>query len=364
MRLHPTFGAYVGRQFLLCWASVVLVLVMLIALFDAVETLRRTASSTEMSLWSVLAMTAFRLPHLAQEAIPFTILFGGMIAFWRLNRFHEFVVARAAGISAWEFLLPVLLLCVAIGVVKVTIYNPFASAMMLRYEQLEARHMPGKTSLATISGDGLWLRQTEADGHYILHAAAVYPSTMTLERVIVFRFTGDDRFASRLDARHATLGNKVWRLQSVAMTGPELPMVRQPSIELATDLTRENIQDSFARPETMSFWALPGFIEVLEKAGFSGLRHRIYWYSLVADPFLLCAMLLFAAAFTLRPQRRGGTTMIVAGGVATGFVMYFASDVVYALGLSARLPTVLAAWSPAAVGCLLGTGILFHLEDG
>jgi lipopolysaccharide export system permease protein len=75
-------------------------------------------------------------------------------------------------------------------------------------------------------------------------------------------------------------------------------------------------------------------------------------------------MVLFAAAFTLRPQRRGGTTIIIAGGVATGFVIYFASDVVYALGLSARLPALLAAWSPAAVGCLLGAGVLFHLEDG
>lgn len=364
MRLHPTFGIYVGRQFLVCWASILLLIVFLIALFDAVETLRRTASAAEVSLWDVFAMTAFRLPHLAQEAIPFTVLFGGMVAFWRLNRFHEFIVARAAGISAWEFLLPVLLLCIAIGVVKITVYSPFASAMMLRYEQLEARHLPGKTSLATISGEGLWLRQTLPDGHYILHAAGIYTATMMLDRVIVFRFTGDNHFASRLDARKATLGDMVWHLTDVSVTGPETPMVRQPTLDIPTDMTLENIQDSFARPETMSFWALPGFIDVLEKAGFSGLRHRIYWYSLIADPFLLCAMLLFAAAFTLRPQRRGGTTMIVAGGVATGFVMYFASDVVYALGLSARLPTLLAAWSPAAVGCLLGAGVLFHLEDG
>ena len=75
-------------------------------------------------------------------------------------------------------------------------------------------------------------------------------------------------------------------------------------------------------------------------------------------------MTLFAAAFTLRPQRRGGAATIVALGVATGFIIYFASDVVYALGLSARLPPLLAACSPAAIGCLLGTGVLFHLEDG
>ena len=364
MRLHPTFAAYIGRQFLIWWLSAFLVLVALIALFDTIENLRRTASWADASALDAVAMMAFKLPHLAQEAIPFTVLFGGMMAFWRLNRHQEFIVARSAGISAWEFLLPALFLCLAIGTIKATIYSPFASAMMLRYEQLENRYTAGKSSLAAISGDGLWLRQNLPEGHYILHASAINPTNMTLERVIVFRMAQNNRFISRIDAKMATLGDKKWHLRHASITGPETTLRRENEVQIPTDLTGENIQDSFAKPETMSFWTLPGFIDVLEKAGFSGLRHRIYWYSLIADPFLLCAMALFAAAFTLRPQRRGGATAIIASGVATGFIIYFATDVVYALGLSARLPPLLAACSPATIGCLLGAGVLFHLEDG
>jgi lipopolysaccharide export system permease protein len=364
MRLHPTFAVYIGQQFLLWWSGAFLILVLLIGLFDMIENLRQTSSIADSTAIDAVVMTAFKLPHLAQEVIPFTVLFGGMMAFWRLNRHHEFVVARSSGISAWEFLLPALILCIAIGVVRATIYSPFASAMMLRFEQLENRHNAGKSSLATISSDGLWLRQKLPQGHYILHAAAINPSKMALEQVIVFRMTDDDRFVSRIDAQSGILGDRKWHLKKASITEPNTPVRRENLVNILTDLTSENIQDSFAKPETMSFWALPGFIEVLEKAGFSGLRHRIYWYSLIADPFLLCAMVLFAAAFTLRPQRRGGTIAVLVSGVATGFVIYFASDVVYALGLSARLPPLLAAWSPAAIGCLLGAGILFHLEDG
>ena len=364
MRLHPTFAAYIGRQFLIWWSSTFLVLVALIALFDTIEILRRTASWADTSALDAIAMVAFKLPHLAQEALPFTVLFGGMMAFWRLNRHQEFIVARSSGISAWEFLMPALILCIAIGVIKATIYSPFASAMMLRFEQLENRHSIGKSSLAAISGEGLWLRQNLPQGHYILHAAAINPTIMKLERVIIFQMEKNNRFLSRIDAKSATLKDYQWRLKNAVVTGPETPLRRETQILIPTDLTSENIQDSFAKPETMSFWALPEFIDVLEKAGFSGLRHRIYWYSLIADPLLFCAMVLFAAAFTLRPQRRGGTTAVLALGVATGFIMYFTSDVVYALGLSARLPPLLAAWSPALIGCLLGAGVLFHLEDG
>jgi len=160
------------------------------------------------------------------------------------------------------------------------------------------------------------------------------------------------------------LGNGKWIFADVRITGPETPVGTATTYELPTDLTQENIQDSFAKPETISIWQLPGFIDVLEKAGFSGLRHRIYLYSLLAVPFLLCSMILFAGAFTLRQQRRGGATIAITLGVSTGFLIYFGSDVVYALGLSAHLPPILAAWSPPTIALLLGTGLLFHLEDG
>jgi len=364
MRLHPTFAAYISRQFLTWWFGTLLVFVALIALFDTIEIMRRTASLKNVTITDILAMVLYKLPHLAQKAIPFTVLFGGMMAFWRLNRHHELVVARASGISAWEFLTPVIIVAAMIGVVKVTVYNPFASAMMFRYEQMEARYFKGDHSLASISGKGLWLRQPIPGGNYILHASKITPATMSLRNVIVFNFRGKENFESRIDAELANLGNKQWNLENVKITASEKPLKILPKLSLPTNLTQENFQDSFAKPETMSFWALPGFIDVLEKAGFSGLRHRLYWHSQLADPILLCAMILFAAGFTMRPTRRGGATGIVIVGVATGVLIYFTTDVAYALGLSSRLPEILAAWSPATVGCLLGAGLLFHLEDG
>jgi lipopolysaccharide export system permease protein len=94
------------------------------------------------------------------------------------------------------------------------------------------------------------------------------------------------------------------------------------------------------------------------------LRHRLYFDALLARPLLFAAMVVIAASFSLRMQRRGGTGMMIAAGVGAGFVLYFLSDVVFALGLSATIPVSLAAWSPAGISCLLGVSLLLHLEDG
>ncbi|MFP3632915.1 LptF/LptG family permease, partial [Burkholderia sp. SIMBA_045] len=76
------------------------------------------------------------------------------------------------------------------------------------------------------------------------------------------------------------------------------------------------------------------------------------------------AMVLFAAAFSLRLPRRGGTMTMVSGGVLTGFVLFVMTDVVRTFGISETIPLAMAAWSPACVSVLLGTAVLLHLEDG
>src|SRR3546814_3755319 len=68
---------------------------------------------------------------------------------------------------------------------------------------------------------------------------------------------------------------------------------------------------SFASPEAMSFWELPEFIATLEAAGFSGHRHRLHYYTLLVYPLLLCSMVLIAAVFTLRVNRRRDRKSVV-----------------------------------------------------
>ena len=121
---------------------------------------------------------------------------------------------------------------------------------------------------------------------------------------------------------------------------------------------------SGSSPETISFWELPAFIRVLENAGFSAVRHRLYWHRLLAGPLLLFAMVLLAATFSLRPPRRGGTLALALAGIAAGFLLYFVSNVVAALGQNASIPVALAAWTPVGVSTLVAVTLLLHLEDG
>jgi lipopolysaccharide export system permease protein len=287
-----------------------------------------------------------------------------MSTFWRLTRSNELVVARSAGVSVWQFLLPVLGSSLIIGVFTVTAFNPLASILLSRYERLEANYIHNQSSMLAVSKSGLWLRQANDKGQSVIHADRVKPGSVSLQQVIIFRYSGEDRFDDRIDAREAQLRPGHWVLFDAWVSHPGDPSEFHAEMDLPTDLTVDKIQESFAPPETIAFWNLPEFIDIMQAAGFSAIPHRLQLHRLLALPLLFAAMVLLAATFSLRPQRRGRVGLVILAGMLTGFLLYFLSNFVFAIGLSGTIPVVLAAWTPAGVSLMLGVAMLLHLEDG
>jgi lipopolysaccharide export system permease protein len=364
MRLSPILSIYIGKRFLADIGMVLAVLVSIIFIGDLVELLRRAWNRESVTLLLIFQLAVLKIPYMANKVLPFAALFGGMLAFVRLTRSHQLVVARAAGVSVWQFMLPALALAGIGGSLVVTIFNPLVSATLSRFEQLEAKHLRGRASLLAVSSSGLWLRQADDGGQSVIHALRVSQEGSELEDVIIFLYEGDDRFIGRIDAKSAVLEPGYWNLSEALITSPDSPARFVKTYRLETHLTLSQIQDSFASPDTMSFWDLPDFIRTLEAAGFSALRHRLHWQYLLAGPLLLFAMVLVAASFTLRQARGGGIGILVAGGAGVGFLLFFLTDVSLALGMSGGIPVALAAWAPAGACTLLGLAMLLHLEDG
>ena len=111
------------------------------------------------------------------QILPFAMLLGGILCFWRLTRSSELIVARAAGISAWEFLAAPTLCALMFGVTAITLGSPLSSVMFARAEVLDNTYLrTGMGPLALVGGQ-LWLRQSDRvltpKGVAIIHAQGV-----------------------------------------------------------------------------------------------------------------------------------------------------------------------------------------------
>jgi lipopolysaccharide export system permease protein len=365
-----TLSIYISRVFLAAVSAMLVSLSLLVSLFDFIELLRRSATKPDATFGLLAEIAGLRLPYIAIQILPFAALLGGIMAFWRLTRSSELVVARAAGVSAWQFLTAPVACAIFLGVFATSAVSPLSSVMYARAEQLDNTYLRTGGGPLALAGGQLWLRQSDRgldpQGIAIIHARGVQlrGKTLTAQDVSVFRLDSSDRMLARIEATKATLGPGAWALENARSVKPDhLPDPPQAG-SLPTDLTVGRVQESFSSPDTLSVWALPGFIDLLNRSGFSSIRHRLHFQALLALPLLCGTMALVAAGFSMRPARRGGVARMIGSGVAAGFALFVVSKVAEEFGQSGALPVMLAAWAPAGAGLMLAVALLLHVEDG
>src|SRR5262249_40590638 len=187
-------------------------MLVLVAMVDFIEMMRRTSDMKDVSALFVAQVSLYRVPHLTERVLPFTVMTAGMVCYLNLSRRLELVVARSAGISAWQFVGPAIVVALWLGVVTTGIYNPLSSSLREHSARLEAELFRGTRSFHDL-GSGFWVRQRTEDGQQsIINAKTSSQQGIQLAGVTVFQFDDYDRFQGRIEARSAELHTGYWRV--------------------------------------------------------------------------------------------------------------------------------------------------------
>ncbi|MFZ1002554.1 MAG: LPS export ABC transporter permease LptG [Pseudolabrys sp.] len=359
-----TLARYFGLRFLTAVLLVFAGIFALVTLVDYIELMRRAGDIPNVSAVLVAKTSFYRVPQVVERILPFCILIGAMSCYLGLSRRLELVVARSAGLSAWQFVTPALVVAFVLGLMATAIYNPLSAILQERSKRFETELFGHVATGLSRSGGTFWIGQRTDEGQAIINAVSSRDQGINLNGVSVFTFDTEGRFKQRIEARTAVLEPGVWVLRDARVYALAVLPVRQSEFRLKTSLTPEQVRESFATPETVPFWELPQYIQIAEHAGLVAAGYRLQFQKLLARPFLLAAMVLLAAAVSLRFFRFGGVQKMVLSGVAAGFLLYVLSKVTEDLSKAELMHPVAAAWLPVLVGGVTGFIALLYQEDG
>ena len=178
-----------------------------------------------------------RVPTVIERALPFTVLFAAMASFVLANRQLELVVARASGLSAWQFVLPAGLVAVIFGIFATTVFNPVATG--LKEESIAILNRASDGAMGADGGTNqqnkpIWIRQSGRDGNSIIGAKNSYNRGLSLSGVSAFVFDPSGALDHRIDAREAEYSDGEWLLRNGTITRSGAP-----SRDLPGDPTRD-----------------------------------------------------------------------------------------------------------------------------
>ena len=365
-----TLHLYFARRFLRAFLGVLLIFFAILCLLDLIEQIRKFGG-TDASFSQLITLTLLNVPETLYGILPLVMILATLALFLGLARSSELVVARASGRSALKSLAAPVILTTFIGVIAVAAVNPIVAATSRQYENLAGRLTGAGTSVVSVTSEGLWLRQGDARGQTVIRAEGSNLDGTELTGVTFYGFDPEGRAVYRIEADRATLTLGAWRIDqakewrfSETEGVPEEVAFEADRMSLASNLTRDQIIDSFGTPSAIPIWELPRFISQLEAAGFSARKHRTYFHMELALPILLVSMVLIGAGFTMRHTRFGRTGLMVMLALGLGFSLYFIRNFAGILGENGQIPIVMASGAPPIAAVLLPLGLLLHLEDG
>jgi lipopolysaccharide export system permease protein len=362
--LGGTLVRYFGLRFLSAVMLVFVGIFVLVALLDYIELMRRASDVPNVSAMLVAKTSFYRVPQVTERVLPFCVLIGAMSSYLNLSRRLELVVARSAGMSAWQFISPALVVAFLLGIIATTVYNPIAAVMKEQSKRFESELFAQQTAQYLAVNAPRWVSQRTDEGQAIINAKSSRDQGIALSGVTVFTFDRHNHFKQRIEARAARLTPGAWQLLDAHVYALGAVPVDRADYRLKTSLTPEQVRERFATPETVPFWELPLYIKIAEHAGLVAAGYRLQFQKLLARPFLLTAMVFLAAAVSLRFFRFGGVQKMVLSGVAAGFLLYVLSKVTEDMSTAELMHPVAAAWLPVLAGGLTGFIALLYQEDG
>jgi len=365
-----TLNLYLARKFLWRFLALLGGFFVLSVITEAMSLLGQFQGAN-LNVLDTLRLALLKSPTGVYQLFPIISVLATLILFLGLSRNSELVATRAAGMSALNSLLAPVITAFLIGLVGVVAINPLASATLRKFESETGRYKSGTLSSFSLSRKGLWLRQANVSGQTVIFAQRANYNATRLLGVTFFEFSTAGIALRRIEAAFATLSpgswklgpGKFWKINEPDQV-PDKTAQEFDALTLPSDLTSDQILDSFGDPNTVSVWDTPGFVERLDRSGFSTNRHRVHFQIELALPLLLVGMVLIGAAFSMRPARAGRVGLMVLFTVLAGLGAFILQDFAEILGSNGAIPVSAAAWGPPISAILFALGMILHMEDG
>ena len=265
--MKPTtiLGRYLTRQIIFNFLAVLFVILGIVFLVEMVEWLRRIAGHPELGWWFATQLAVARIPKSVEQIFPFVMMIAAMITFWKLSRSSEFVVIRAAGVSIWEFLTPLCLAALVVGMINVALINPVAAELHGLFETLERRMDTKNPSALLFSDQGLWIREAINDDKVMVLKANQLrqeKDDLLLRGVSLLEMDRRSQPVRRIEAFVGVLKDGFFDLKDVKIYKAGEPTETLNTLRYDTVLDINKIEENFVEPEAISFWNLPRVISV------------------------------------------------------------------------------------------------------
>jgi lipopolysaccharide export system permease protein len=324
-------------------AGCLFVLVIAFLLVDVIDNLQ-WFTKYHSTLDEVLRFYAARLPMIASRVVPMALLVAAALTVSLLGVTGELLGMRTCGIPALRIVLPILMLCCAVGGVYFALVDqivPHATAEASHIKRIEIKHR-------TTEQVSVWARE----GDVLCQLERIDPLRGVASGLTLYEIDPDGLPRSRTDADEARyVGGGAWQLSDprrIEVQGESPKQVPASALaKLGEDLARERDGSQ------LSIGELRQEIREMEDRGNDTTAFRVDLHAKLAAPLACIVLPALALLFASGGPPFPKPSHILVLSVAVGIGYMLLSAVGVSLGYGGAVGPAVAGWGPIAALALV-----------
>ncbi len=339
-------------------APLILVLVSTSALYVVVDLADKIDEIAKHSagIGTFIAYYWNLLPQVMLDVAPFALMISVLILLTMLERRLELTAVKAAGISLYRVMVPVILVA-ALAATGLWILEESVVPRANRQAQRLLDRIKGREVARSYAAtDRQWI--FSRDGSTLYNFLRFDPTTETLVRFTMFRFDEQMQlrfhlFADRVQYRGGKwVADSGWFRQLFPDGTDRFQRITSP-LELAIAEGPDYFGHEYRQPAEMSFRELHHYIEELRASGYRPVKLIVRLQQKLTYPLSVFMMVLLALPFGLNRGGRRVTTMQgIALALGLGIGYFLAVALFGKMSEAGILPPLVGAWAPVALASL------------
>lgn len=307
---------------------------------------------------------ACKTPLIISQVLPLTILMGVFLTLGGLTKNNELTAMRAGGIGLYRIITPLLLAATLLSGVNFALNEYIVPAGTSTANHILRTEVKGKVATLT-KRDNLWFRDHEA----IYHIDLVIPESNQMRGVTVYQFDQHLQMEMRIEASNVVFQDQHWLATSATVrrfstkTGQLTTETTSNNFQLPLDKNPEDFGTVTGKNEELNFSQLHHLSRRMQQEGLDATRYRVDMHSRLATPFACLIMAFVAIPFALQKSRNVNLALGISISVLIGVAFFIVQSTLIALGYSAILPPMVAAWSANVIFILFASFLILSTRD-
>tara|TARA_B100000963_G_scaffold172645_1_gene150169 strand:- start:6684 stop:7766 length:1083 start_codon:yes stop_codon:yes gene_type:complete len=292
-------------------------------------------------------LVLLNVPSLIYEIFPFIFLLSSQFLFLKLLDSGELNTFKNSGLDNLKILKLITSISFMIGLFIVIIFYNLSAIMKFEYLDIKKNFTKDNKYLATITENGLWIKDEVNDKINFINAKKF--TINTLSDVDIIQLNKDFEFQNNIKAENVDIKENNWTLFNVKIIDGNNYIRNTDTMSFLSNFNYEEINNLFSNLSTLTVWNLIELKENYISINYSTTDIDYHIQRIIAYPFLITIITALSAILMLNLNFQKPKLFFIILGILLSVIIYYINFFFGTLGKNEKIPLLVSIWTPIII---------------